>query len=82
MEEWLDFLDNLQECPKTKWDTRDMCCRKNLNDYAILNNQYKFWRLEVISSGDADEVKLYADNLCTPKWNEFMKTINGKKAVR
>ncbi|MDR1830721.1 MAG: hypothetical protein LBQ76_08135 [Candidatus Fibromonas sp.] len=82
MEDWLDFLDNLQECPKTKWDTRDMCCRKNLNDYAILNNQYKFWRLEVISSGDADKFKLYADNLCTPKWNEFVKTINGKKAVR
>ncbi|MDR1829167.1 MAG: hypothetical protein LBQ76_00180 [Candidatus Fibromonas sp.] len=83
MEEWMDFLNNLQLCPaykKTKLETRDMCCRKNLNNYAILDISY--WSLTVESSGNTDVFETYNRDLCVPKWNEFMKIINSKKPER
>jgi hypothetical protein len=71
----------LQKCPDNgssgKWKRWDMCCRKNLNDYAILNPHT--WHLEIKSSGDADELRFYARDLCTPKWDDFMKIINKRK---
>jgi len=84
MEEWLDLLNNLQKCPSNgrggKFERWDICCRKNLNDYSILDI-YVTWRLEIKSSGDSDELKFYANDICTPKWDEFMKIISNKKAA-
>jgi hypothetical protein len=77
MEEWLDFLNNLQKCPGDgKWGF-DLCCRKNVKDYSILNPNYDFWGLGIKSSGDADEFnRLYARDICTPKWDEFVKILS------
>ena len=84
MEEWMDFLNNLQLCPtnnrKTKWDALDMCCRKNLNDYAILDISHS-WNLILESSDNTDVFDIYLRDLCVPKWDEFMKIINDRRPV-
>ena len=81
MEEWMDFLNNLQLCPdnnrKTKWDALNMCCRKK-NDYAILDLS-SLYHLIIESSGNTDVFDISLRDLCVPKWDEFMKIINGRK---
>jgi hypothetical protein len=83
MEEWMDFLNNLQLCPtnnrKTKWDALDMCCRKK-NDYAILDLSNLY--LIVESSGNTDVFDISLRDLCVPKWDEFMKIVNGRKPAQ
>ncbi|MCL2260872.1 MAG: hypothetical protein FWC15_05895, partial [Fibromonadales bacterium] len=83
MGEWLDFLNSLQQCPENsyyegKWKRNDMCCRKNAQDYKFLDIPY-MWRLEISSSGDTDEMEFYARDICLPKWNEFVKTLDVKR---
>jgi len=84
MEEWLDFLNNLKLVQnKGKgsggyWDVLDFYCHKNAKNFDFLDPGYS-WRLKVKSSGDIDEMPFFAHEICTPKWDEFVKMLDSKR---
>jgi len=86
MGDWLDFLNDLKQCPEkiikgNKLQRQDICCRNNARDCKPLKMNYNYWSVEAKSTGNADEMKFYAEEICAPKWDEFMKVLESNGAL-
>ncbi|MCL2261534.1 MAG: hypothetical protein FWC15_09310 [Fibromonadales bacterium] len=77
MEEWLDFLNNLQQCSSKgeSVNQKNFCCSANMNDSEFFNIHFSNWTLDVKFTSDIDETRLWGKEVCTPKWNEFVKNL-------